>query len=66
MKIGGIGDLFIPEKYIKEGFKEIKHLGVYVETIQWEIEKHVEFQNINLLVEKYGHKNEENNNVYIA
>lgn len=54
MKILGIGDLLIPEKHIKIGFKNFEELGHEVETIQWELENYEELQNINLKVETQG------------
>ena len=54
MKIVGIGDLLIPEQYIKEGFKELEKKGHQVETIQWKLKDYEELQNINLKVETEG------------
>lgn len=54
MKIVGIGDLLIPEQYIKEGFKEFEKNGHTVQTIQWNLKNYEELQNINLLVEIKG------------
>ena len=54
MKIVGIGDLLIPEEFIKKGFKEAEDLGIEVKTIQWELSNYEELQNINLLVETGG------------
>lgn len=54
MKIVGIGDLLIPEEYIKEGFAEFEKAGHQVETIQWDLENYEELQNINLKVELEG------------
>lgn len=54
MKIVGIGDLLIPEQYIKEGFKEFEKNGHTVQTIQWNLKNYEELQNINLLVETKG------------
>lgn len=54
MKIVGIGDLLIPENYIKEGFKEFEAQGHTVETIQWALKDYEELQNINLKVEIEG------------
>ncbi len=54
MKIVGIGDLLIPEGYIKKGFSRLEAYGVEVETLQWELKGYEELQNINLLVEKSG------------
>lgn len=54
MKIVGVGDLLIPEDFIKKGFKEAEELGIEVKTIQWELSNYEELQNINLLVETVG------------
>ncbi|HWQ30590.1 MAG TPA: 2-hydroxyacid dehydrogenase [Negativicutes bacterium] len=54
MKIAGIGDLFIPEEYIRKGFSGLSGLGHVVETIQWKHESFQELQSINLLVENEG------------
>ena len=54
MKIVGIGDLLIPEKFIKSGFAELEKMGHQVETYQWKLKNYEELQNINLLVETHG------------
>lgn len=54
MKIVGIGDLFIPEEYIQNGFKQFKELGAEVRTIDLGVKDFHELQKINLLVEKGG------------
>lgn len=54
MKVVGIGDLLIPEQYIKEGFKEFEKNGHTVQTIQWNLKNYEELQNINLLIETKG------------
>ena len=54
MKIVGIGDLLIPEQYIKLGFVEFEKAGHEVDTIQWDLESYEELQNINLKVELEG------------
>lgn len=54
MKLVGIGDLFIPNEYIESGFKNIKDLGIEVETVEWKLKDFEELQAINLLVEKGG------------
>ena len=37
MKLTGIGDLFIPEKYIEEGFRNIKKEGIKINRVQWKV-----------------------------
>lgn len=54
MKIVGIGDLLIPEKYIQKGFEVLKKQGHEVKTIQWQLKDYEELQNINLMVETKG------------
>ncbi|HHU48490.1 MAG TPA: 2-hydroxyacid dehydrogenase [Clostridiales bacterium] len=54
MKLVGIGDLFIPKDYIKNGFQPLDSLGVDVNVIDWELKDFTELQNINLLVENGG------------
>jgi D-3-phosphoglycerate dehydrogenase / 2-oxoglutarate reductase len=54
MKLVGIGDLFIPNEYIKSGFKQFKEHGVEVVTVDWKLKDFEELQNINLLVETGG------------
>ncbi|MCI8327778.1 MAG: 2-hydroxyacid dehydrogenase [Lachnospiraceae bacterium] len=54
MKIVGIGDLLIPEQYIKEGFQPFAEAGHEVVTIQWPLKDYEELQNINLRVETEG------------
>lgn len=54
MKIVGIGDLLIPEQFIKKGFESFEERGCQVVTIQWKQENYEELQNINLKVEKDG------------
>lgn len=54
MKIIGIGDLLIPETYIKKGFSALEAYGAQVSTVQWELNSYEELQNINLMVEKGG------------
>ena len=54
MKIVGIGDLLIPEAYIKKGFSKLEAHGIEIKTVQWELKGYEELQNINLLVEKGG------------
>jgi D-3-phosphoglycerate dehydrogenase len=51
MKITGIGDLFIPHKYIQAG---INFPGLSVETLDWKIKDFDELQKINLSIEKNG------------
>ncbi|QTM00091.1 gluconate 2-dehydrogenase [Iocasia frigidifontis] len=50
----GIGDLLIPQEYIKTGFKGFEDQGIGVETIQWDLASYEELQNINLMVETGG------------
>lgn len=52
--IVGIGDLFIPEEYIKIGFQAFQNHNITVKTVQWELSGYEELQNINLLVETQG------------
>lgn len=54
MKLVGIGDLFIPGKYIKEGFQDFKNKNIEIETIEWELDGSDELQEINQLIEKNG------------
>lgn len=54
MKIVGIGDLLIPEKFIKAGFQNFEEAGHQVETVQWQLADYEELQNINLKVEVSG------------
>lgn len=54
MKIVGIGDLLIPQQYIREGFRFFEERGDEVKTIQWELKDYEELQNINLRVETQG------------
>ncbi len=54
MKIVGIGDLFIPHRYIRDGFAPVAALGHAVETFDWQLSGFQELQGINLAVEKGG------------
>ena len=54
MKLVGIGDLFIPHKYIAKGFAPLKELGIGIETFDWKLSGFQELQAINLKVEKGG------------
>jgi D-3-phosphoglycerate dehydrogenase len=54
VKLVGIGDLFIPRQFIKEGFEPLQDLGVDVHVLDWELKDHTELQNVNLLVENGG------------
>jgi len=54
MKIVGIGDLFIPHRYIGDGLAPVKALGHAVETFDWKLSGFQELQEINLAVEKGG------------
>lgn len=56
MKIVGIGDLLIPEKYIEEGFENFIDKGIEIKTIQWKLNTYEELQNINLLIESGGNE----------
>lgn len=54
MKVVGIGDLFIPHGYIRDGFAPVAALGHQVETFDWRLSGFQELQEINLVVEKGG------------
>lgn len=54
MKIVGIGDLFIPAKYILEGFQPLCAQGHTVEVLDWPLRSFDELQGYNLLVEEHG------------
>jgi D-3-phosphoglycerate dehydrogenase / 2-oxoglutarate reductase len=54
MKLVGIGDLFIPHRYIREGFAPVAARGHAVETLDWRLSGFPELQEINLAVEKGG------------
>lgn len=54
MKLLGIGDLFIPGEFIKEGTGIFLDNGVEVEIIDWELTDFDELQAINLKVEQGG------------
>lgn len=54
MKIVGIGDLFIPAKYIEKGFAPLREMGHTVEVLDWPLKDFSELQNYNLLIEKNG------------
>lgn len=54
MKLVGIGELFIPHRYIRSGFAPFEKLGVKVETMDWKLSGFQELQNINHAVEKGG------------
>ena len=54
MKLVGIGDLFIPHRYIREGFSPVEALGHEVETFDWRLSGFQELQEKNLAVEKGG------------
>ncbi len=54
MKLYGIGDLFIPHKYIREGFVLFEERGVSVETEDWRLSGFQELQHLNSLVEQSG------------
>ena len=55
MKVVGIGDLFIPSKYIKVGFEPYaSEYGLDINVFDWQLAGFDELQNINLLVEQSG------------
>jgi D-3-phosphoglycerate dehydrogenase len=54
VKIVGIGDLFIPHRYIREGLAPVAARGHQVETLDWRLSGFPELQEINLAVEKGG------------
>lgn len=54
MKLVGIGDLFIPCKYIENGMKILEEKGIDVFTVEWKLKGFDELQNINLMVEQGG------------
>ena len=54
MKLVGIGDLFIPNKYIEQGFAKYEEKGISVSTVEWELSDFDELQKINLIVEQSG------------
>lgn len=51
MNLVGIGDLFIPEKYIRIGFKTLKN-SINIKTVQWKVRNFQELQRIAILIEK--------------
>jgi D-3-phosphoglycerate dehydrogenase / 2-oxoglutarate reductase len=54
MKIVGIGDPFIPHRYIRDGFAPVAAQGHQVDTLDWRLSGAEELQEINLAVEKGG------------
>ena len=54
MKIVGIGDLFIPAKYIAEGFIPLASKGHEVVTVDWPLESFEQLQAYNLIIEQKG------------
>ncbi len=54
MRLVGIGDLFIPQKYIREGFSPLEELGLEIGTLDWPLSGFQELQEIRLKVEKGG------------
>jgi len=54
MKIVGIGDLFIPAKYIAQGFEPMRAAGHEVTVMDWPLNSFDELQAINLKVEQNG------------
>ena len=53
MKIVGIGDLLIPENFIKSGFLGLEKMGHRIETVQWKLENYEELQNKDKLKGNY-------------
>lgn len=54
MNIVGIGDLLIPENFIREGFRNFEEAGASLKTVSWKLGNYEELQNINLLIETRG------------
>ncbi|TQI68331.1 2-hydroxyacid dehydrogenase [Clostridium sp. KNHs216] len=54
MNIVGVGDLLIPENFIREGFRNFEQAGASLKTISWKLGDYEELQNINLLIETRG------------
>lgn len=54
MNIVGIGDLFIPHQYIRDGFAPVAAQGHQLRTLDWRLSGFQELQEINLAVEKGG------------
>ncbi len=54
MELVGIGDLLIPEKFIKQGFSNFEKAGITLKTVEWKLKNYEELQNINLLTETNG------------
>jgi D-3-phosphoglycerate dehydrogenase len=54
MRIVGVGDLFIPHGYIRDGLAPVAALGHELETLDWRLSGFPELQEINLAVEKGG------------
>ncbi len=54
MNIVGIGDLLIPENFIREGFRNFEQAGASLKTVSWKLGDYEELQNINLLIETRG------------
>lgn len=54
MKLVGIGDLFIPSEYIKNGMTVLSEKGIEISTITWKLSGFDELQHINLMVEQGG------------
>lgn len=54
MNIVGIGDLLIPENYIREGFSNFEQAGASLKTVSWKMKDYEELQKINLLIETKG------------
>ena len=54
MKVVGIGDLFIPARYIEAGFAPLRQKGHEVLTLDWPLDSFQELQAINLDIEQHG------------
>ncbi len=54
MRLVGIGDLFIPHRFIRDGFAPLAALGHEVRTFDWKLSGFQELQERNLAVEKGG------------
>lgn len=54
MNLTGIGDLLIPQTFIRQGFANFERAGHSLKTVEWKMENYEELQNINLLIETKG------------
>ena len=54
MKLVGIGDLFIPARYIEKGFAPLREKGHELYTLDWPLESFQALQAINLDIEQHG------------